>query len=787
LISNAQFQNLKHRLLEAEYPNLNNRQKQAVFQVNGPLLILAGAGSGKTTVLVNRIAHLLQFGNAYHESTMPPLDEADVAFLQSYEQSVEKDHARLVSLLKGPTVQPWNVLAITFTNKAANELKDRLAARLGEDGVNVSSGTFHSICVRILRREIAALGYTSSFTIYDTDDCVRVIKDCMGDLAVSDKMFPPKSVLGEISRQKDSMTDPEDSFSQAGDDFRLKTIANIYKLYQKRLKEANAVDFDDLILLTVRLFEQEPDVLLHYQRLYRYILVDEYQDTNQLQYRLVSLLSAGHQNLCVVGDDDQSIYKFRGATIENILSFEHQFQHATVIRLEQNYRSTQNILDTANAVIAHNRGRKGKTLWTDHGAGDKIVVYRARDDLDESMYVADQIAENIRAGKKASDHAILYRMNAQSNGMERALIKAGISYRIFGGTKFFDRKEIRDILAYFHVLTNPADSVRLKRIINEPKRGIGAATIKAVESISLQTGIPMFDILKHADHYEALAKKAKPLQAFVHMMEELSDLALSIPLDELLDEVMEQTGYRIALTAEGVEGRVRLENIEELKTNLNQFSEQNPEGSLSDFLEEIALFTDLDSLNSEEDKVTLMTIHSAKGLEFPIVFLVGMEEGIFPGNSSINGGESEIEEERRLAYVGITRAKEKLYITNAAQRMMFGNINRNLPSRFLKELPEETIERIDRTVTVTRQPVKSTIQPPTFRSRAPQVPNVGQQTAPPSSGMTFTVGERVSHKIFGEGTVLSQQPMGGDTLIEISFDRVGTKKIMANFAKLTKL
>ncbi len=787
MISNAQFQNLKHRLLEAEYPNLNNRQKQAVFQVNGPLLILAGAGSGKTTVLVNRIAHLLQFGNAYHEATMPPLDEADVAFLQSYEQSVEKDHARLVSLLKGPTVQPWNVLAITFTNKAANELKDRLAARLGEDGVNVSSGTFHSICVRILRREIAALGYTSSFTIYDTDDCVRVIKDCMGDLAVSDKMFPPKSVLGEISRQKDSMTDPEDSFSQAGDDFRLKTIANIYKLYQKRLKEANAVDFDDLILLTVRLFEQEPDVLLHYQRLYRYILVDEYQDTNQLQYRLVSLLSAGHQNLCVVGDDDQSIYKFRGATIENILSFEHQFQHATVIRLEQNYRSTQNILDTANAVIAHNRGRKGKTLWTDHGAGDKIVVYRARDDLDESMYVADQIAENIRAGKKASDHAILYRMNAQSNGMERALIKAGISYRIFGGTKFFDRKEIRDILAYFHVLTNPADSVRLKRIINEPKRGIGAATIKAVESISLQTGIPMFDILKHADHYEALAKKAKPLQAFVYMMEELSDLALSIPLDELLDEVMEQTGYRIALTAEGVEGRVRLENIEELKTNLNQFSEQNPEGSLSDFLEEIALFTDLDSLNSEEDKVTLMTIHSAKGLEFPIVFLVGMEEGIFPGNSSINGGESEIEEERRLAYVGITRAKEKLYITNAAQRMMFGNINRNLPSRFLKELPEETIERIDRTVTVTRQPVKSTIQPPTFRSRAPQVPNVGQQAAPPSSGMTFTVGERVSHKIFGEGTVLSQQPMGGDTLIEISFDRVGTKKIMANFAKLTKL
>lgn len=777
---------LKQQIMQQEYPRLNPMQQKAVFQVNGPLLILAGAGSGKTTVLVNRIGHLLEFGNAYQNDLIPgELSEKDAAFLRRYAEGEEaEERGYMVSLLRDRVPNPWNVLAITFTNKAANELKERLYARLGPIGHDVHSGTFHSICVRILRREISNLGYASSFTIYDTDDSVRVIKDCIADLGVSDKLFPPKAVLGEISRQKDAMCFPADTAAQCGDDFRLKTIANIYELYQKRLKAANAVDFDDIILLTVTLLSDYPDVLAFYQNRYRYILVDEYQDTNQLQYKLVSLLSAAHQNLCVVGDDDQSIYKFRGATIENILSFEQQFRNAVVIRLEQNYRSTQSILDAANEVIANNQGRKGKTLWTDNGEGELITVFRGRDDFEETTFITDAIAENMSKGLRASDHAILYRMNAQSNNIERGLIKSGIAYRIFGGTKFFDRKEIKDVLAYFHVIANPADSVRLKRIINEPKRGIGTSTIKAVEQIALQTGLPMFEIMKQADSYEAIAKKAKPLIAFTQMIDSLTDCSVQMAMDDLLDELMEQTGYRIALVAQGVEGRVRLENIEELKTNLVHFSEEHEDGTLSDFLEEIALFTDLDNLNTDDDKVTLMTIHSAKGLEFPVVFVIGMEEGIFPGFSALQNP-GEIEEERRLAYVGITRAKQKLYVTNAAQRMMYGNMQRNLPSRFVKELPERCIDLVDHTLIHTQTPQMPPTRAP--RVRQPELASVGLAHKQEATAITYAVGDRVSHKIFGAGTVLSLQPMGADTLVEISFDKVGTKKIMANFAKVTKL
>ncbi|MGI5960207.1 MAG: ATP-dependent helicase [Massiliimalia sp.] len=782
-----QFDQLKKQILEQEYPTLNPMQKKAVFQVNGPLLILAGAGSGKTTVLVNRIGHLLEFGNAYQEDTFSPMiGEEEIQFLTAYRDGDHSNRERMVDLLKAPTVNPWNVLAITFTNKAANELKERLVSRLGERGGEVRSGTFHSVCVRILRKEIGVLGYTSSFTIYDTDDSIRVLKDCLADLGVSDKMFPPKSCLGEISRRKDSMQSPEDLMVEGEGDFRLKTIANIYQLYQKRLKSANALDFDDIILLTVKLFTDYPDVLDHYQNLYRYILVDEYQDTNQLQYHLVSLLSRKYQNLCVVGDDDQSIYKFRGATIENILSFEHQFQNAVVIRLEQNYRSTQNILNAANQVIRNNQGRKGKNLWTDRGEGDKVQVFRARDDYEECNYITQVIADDVSQGKRLSDHAILYRMNAQSNQIEKSLIKAGISYKIVGGTKFFDRKEIKDVLAYFHVIDNPADMVRLKRIINEPKRGIGDSTVKAVEMISLQTGITMFEIMKTADSYAALSKKAKALKEFTEMIEQLRQMELEMELPDLLDELMEQTGYRIALTAQGVEGRVRLENIEELKTNLVKFKQENPDEGLSGFLEEVSLFTDLDTLNEDDDKVTLMTIHSAKGLEFPVVFLLGMEEGIFPSYNSIQSQE-EVEEERRLAYVGITRAKECLYLTSAAQRMMFGNTSRNLPSRFLKELPADAIETTDRTVTTFRaQPVgqKPAHTAKTYKS---EVPSVGTSKAAASAAIDYQVGSTVSHKIFGKGMVLSMTPMGNDTLVEVAFDKVGTKKIMANFAKLTKI
>ena len=781
-----EFLTLKRRILEQEYGNLNARQREAVFRVNGPLLILAGAGSGKTTVLVSRIGHLLEFGNAWFEEQAPEsLTREDLDFLRRYAQGEREDRERMVRLLASPSlVQPWNVLAITFTNKAANEMKERLISRLGERGADVRSGTFHSICVRILRREIAALGYTSSFTIYDTDDSVRVLKDCIADLGVSDKMFPPKSVLGEISRRKDAMQSPEEMIEEAGGDFRLKTIANLYAQYQRRLKGANAVDFDDIILLTVRLFEQDEDVLDHYRRLYRYILVDEYQDTNPLQYRLVSLLSAGHQNLCVVGDDDQSIYRFRGATIENILSFEHQFRNAVVIRLEQNYRSTQNILDAANQVIRNNQGRKGKNLWTENGQGEKVVLFRGRDDLEESRFITDVIQEDVQAGRRFSDHAILYRMNAQSNQIERSLINCGIDYRIVGGTRFFERKEIRDVLAYLRVIDNPADSVRLKRIINEPKRGIGNSTVQAVEGIALQTGLSMFEVMRHAEEYGVLAKKAKVLCGFVEMVEELAALSLAIPLDELLDELMEKTGYRIALTAQGVEGQVRLENIEELKTNLVRYEEENgEEGSLSGFLEEVALYTDLDSMNASDDKVTLMTIHSAKGLEFPIVFLIGMEDGIFPSYNSMQSQE-ELEEERRLAYVGITRAKERLYLTNAAQRMLFGNTSRNLPSRFLKELPEEVLDVRDNTQRSYRAPAMPARRP---AAPGPGVGLSGLSARRETVQVDFKPGDTVRHKVFGTGMVLSLTPMGNDTLIEVAFDKAGTKKIMANFAKLVKV
>lgn len=785
------FLSLKRQILEQEYQHLNKEQREAVFRVNGPLLILAGAGSGKTTVLVNRIGHLLEFGNTWLEDNIPAeLSEDDVDYLESYAQGNRENRERMVALLAARTVNPWNVLAITFTNKAANELKERLTARLGETGAEVRSGTFHSVCMRILRREIGALGYTSSFTIYDTDDSVRVIKDCMADLGVNEKMFPPKTILGEISRQKDSMISPEEFLSQSEADFRLKTIANICIQYQKRLKSANAVDFDDIILLTVRLFQDFPDVLEHYQNLFKYVLVDEYQDTNQLQYRLVSLLSLRHQNLCVVGDDDQSIYKFRGATIENILSFENQFQNAVVIRLEQNYRSTQNILDAANAVIQNNMGRKGKNLWTDNGEGDKILIYRGRDDFDESTYITGVIEDHVQDGKKFADHAILYRMNAQSANIERALIKSGIDYKIVGGTKFFERKEIKDVLAYFHVIDNSADTVRLKRIINEPKRGIGASTVGAVESIALQTGMSMYEVMRMSDQFGTLSKKAKSLRDFVDMIEELKALELEVPLDELLDEVMEKTGYRIALTAQGVEGRVRLENIEELKSNLNRYSQENPEdGSLSGFLEEVSLYTDLDSVNESDDKVILMTIHSAKGLEFPVVFLLGMEDGIFPSYNSIQS-QDELEEERRLAYVGITRAKEKLYVTHTGSRMMFGSVSRNLPSRFLKEFPEEVVEQKDNTIYSYANQNAAAAKENTVKPSFPAKPAVGLSGMRPKqekSAVDYAVGDSVRHKVFGSGMILSLTPMGNDTLIEVAFEKVGTKKIMANFAKLTKI
>lgn len=773
---------VKQRALTAQFSRMNEMQRKAVFKTQGPILILAGAGSGKTTVLINRIAFLLRFGNAFYEQAADYTQEDGALLLRAAEDSsvAWQEVSRAAHAVP---VNPWNVLAITFTNKAANELKERLSAMLDDDGARVNAGTFHYICLRILRREIDALGYRAGFTIYDTDDGIRVVKDCLVELNLSDKMFPPKTVLNQISRAKDSMLSPDAYLEQNESDFRLKVIGGIYALYQKKLKEANAVDFDDIICLTVRLFEQEPDILSHYQNLYRYIMVDEYQDTNHAQYRLVSLLSAKYHNLCVVGDDDQSIYRFRGATIENILSFEEEFEDAAVIRLEQNYRSTQNILDAANGLISYNNARKGKKLWTENGAGSKVLSYRALDEMGEAMFVVRQIEDSAARGQKFSDNAVLYRTNAQSNTIERQLVRAGIPYRIVGGTKFFDRKEIRDILAYFRVIDNPSDTVRLKRIINEPKRGIGDATVRLVEEIAAQQGIPMFDVMKHAQDYAALSKKNAVLLSFTEMIETLRQVSDTSALEILLDEVMRQTGYEEMLSAQGVEGRVRLENIAELKTNLIKYENDSEDGGLQGFLEEVSLFTDLDNLNDDEDSVILMTMHSAKGLEFKNVYVIGLEENLFPSYQSASS-DNEVEEERRLAYVALTRAKERLFLSCAAQRMLFGHTSRNQPSRFLREIPQELMEQKDDAASFA----------PNARPERPKhtyTPEIGRNvgTAAPTqkTGVTYGVGDLVSHKVFGRGRVVAMTPMGSDTLVEVRFDTKGTKKIMANFAKLVRI
>ena len=784
------FIRAKRKALETYFGNLNNMQREAVFTVNGPVLVLAGAGSGKTSVLVNRIANMVSFGNAYHDESCPAgISESDIEFLESYDGSRDEDTvSRLADIVSVGKVIPWNILAITFTNKAAGELKERLGAMLGSDADSICAATFHSACVRILRREIEHLeGYTSSFAIYDSDDSQRLLKSCYDPLDLSDKAFPPKTVLGMISSAKDKLIDPDRFEADAKGDYRKTGIAKLYKLYQKRLKEANALDFDDIIRLTVELFENNDDVLEHYRNRYKYIMVDEYQDTNQAQFRLVSLLSGKHRNLCVVGDDDQSIYKFRGATIENILSFEDQFENAAVIRLEQNYRSTQNILNAANSVISNNLSRKEKKLWTSAGDGDKIVVYKATDESAESAYVSSVILENIKNGMAYRDHAVLYRMNAQSNSLERAFTQSGIPYRVIGGLRFYDRKEIKDITAYLSVLNNNRDMLRFKRIINEPKRGIGDATIGLIEQIATDLNMSPIEVMQNSGSYPLLSKKAALLEKTANMLIDLSNLAESEPLDVLLDELLDKSGYANAMKALGDEGAGRLENISELKTTMLQYTEANgDEASLSGFLEEISLYTDIDRLDGNDDVVSMMTMHSAKGLEFPVVFIVGTEEGIFPGLRSMDSLE-DMEEERRLAYVAITRAKKKLYITRAKQRMLFGSTNRNLVSRFVKEIAAEYVEKIDGTIrnydetggTIMQSVPKYTLQGELAGRRV--------ERARKSVSADFTVGERVKHNVFGEGTVISVKKISNDAMLEVAFDSVGTKKLMANFAKIAKI
>lgn len=779
------FRDLKRSALQKYFNKMNSQQKKAVFTVNGPVLVLAGAGSGKTTVIVNRIANMINFGDAYHNETSKA-SEDEINFLSDYIDGKTDDIAKLKDIIAVSPVKPWNILAITFTNKAAGELRTRLSNILGEDDAReINAATFHSACVRILRREIDKLGYSNSFTIYDSDDSQRVIKSCLSDLNVSEQQFPPKAILSGISKAKDNMLFPEDIEASVGGDFRKSIISKVYTEYQKRLKNSNALDFDDIIMLTVQLFIDFPDVLEYYQNRYRYILVDEYQDTNHAQFKLVSLLASEHNNLCVVGDDDQSIYKFRGATIENILNFENQFENTVVIHLEQNYRSTQRILNTANSIIKNNQGRKPKTLWTDGELGDKTVVYKAQDEMDEAKFIAKTILDNVKHGGKFNDNVVLYRMNAQSNIIERAFVQSGIPYRVLGGLKFFDRKEIKDVLAYLAVINNNNDMLRLKRIINEPKRGLGESTLTMLEEITMDLNISPLEAMRNAADYPVLSKKASVLKSLAKMFDTLSDLSKTLPLDKLLDELLDKSGYREYLKSLGDDGINRLENINELKSTMISYANEAEEPSLSSFLEEISLYTDVDKLDEFVDAVYMMTIHSSKGLEFPNVFVVGMEEGIFPSSRTFES-EDEIEEERRLAYVAFTRAQKRLYLSNAAQRMLFGTTSRNFPSRFIKEIEPDLIEKIDNTVKATTGAIAvTTVSSIPLQKQIAKIKSNEPSKQPVE--IDFAEGDRVKHNIFGEGTVISVRKMANDAMLEVDFDKVGTKKLMANFAKINKI
>lgn len=827
----TQFLALRKKYIEAQFGKLNPVQRDAVFTTDGPLLILAGAGSGKTTVLVNRIANLIRFGSA-HSSTYAPQGAGpeQMEELECLLHSGGEPSEALRPFLREHTVRPYNVLAITFTNKAAGELKNRLSAMLGEAGQDVNASTFHSACVRILRREAGRLGYPQSFTIYDTDDQQRAMKEVYKSMNIDDKFLPLKSAIGAIGRLKDKMISPQDAMS-APADTRAGLVAKVYDAYQKRLLQAGAFDFDDLIYATVKLLRDFEDVREYYQNRFRYILVDEYQDTSVAQFQLVYLLGGEHRNVCVVGDDDQSIYRFRGATIENILNFEQHFPGAKVIRLEQNYRSTSNILNAANCVIKNNMGRKGKTLWTENGNGEKLMCYEADSEFDEAAHVAAVIGQNVKKGAKLRDHAILYRMNAQSGPIETYFARAGIPYKIVGGQRFYDRKEIKDMLAYMSIVANEQDDLRLRRIINEPARKIGATTVQNVADIAAGLGVSMLEVIEHAPDYPALARASAALGGFWRIYRRLKEAYDTMPLDVFVSEILEITGYRSMLEAEGEEGQTRMENIGQLVSSVKTYADQRgPEASLPGFLEEVALISDIDSYDEGADVVVLMTMHAAKGLEFNYVFIVGLEEGIFPSEMSRYSNE-DLEEERRLCYVGITRAKKELYLSCANSRMLFGQTKHNRPSRFLEEIDASLVEveqspaaaqtkamrqRYMQQQNAYLQPeygaasMRSTVQAgysaryggASHGSGASGASRPARQRASVGGGFStvqagsaasvprtegsgaYRPGDLVEHKVFGRGEVLKVTPVAGDTIVEIRFDTAGVKKTMANYAPL---
>lgn len=728
-------------------------QQQAVFCTEGPLLILAGAGSGKTTVLVNRIAYILQ----------------------------------------SELCKPWQILAITFTNKAAGELKERICNAVPEGGSDIWAATFHSTCARILRRYGDRIGFTSHFTVYGTDDQKKLVKDILKQLNYDEKMLPVKRVLNEISKAKDEMLTPQEMLKRAGYDNLKQSVAKVYEIYQSRLKTADAMDFDDMLCKTVELFQKCPDILEFYQNQFKYIMVDEYQDTNKVQYKFVSMLAAKYGNICVVGDDDQSIYKFRGATIENILSFENTFKGAKMIRLEQNYRSTQNILNAANGVISNNTMRKGKTLWTENAVGDKIEVHTSDSERDEAQFIAKTILDGVADGRKFSDFAILYRMNAQSNSIEQALSRSGIPHRVIGGRRFYDREEIRDMVAYLQVINNPHDDVRLGRIINVPKRGIGATTLEKASEIAAGLGESIYSVIKDADVYPQLSRAATKLKSFVALIDGLMEAEQSgdYSLAELYNLILEHTDYEKYLKTEKDNPDVRIENIEELSSNIIKFEEDYAEeASLSNFLEEISLQTDIDNYDAEADSSVMMTLHSAKGLEFPVVFIAGLEEGVFPSIATMMNPD-ELNEERRLAYVGITRAKEKLYITKAKSRMLMGHTSYNKVSRFVNEIPPELLNYTgEKRTFASTNGFSASSSHISIGAGSKFTPNKSFNTfTKPAvkSGTVYKKGDCVFHKVFGKGMIMKTEKMGNDTMLEVAFDKAGTKTLMANFSKMEKI
>ncbi len=784
----TRFLTARRALIAAQFSDLNDRQLEAALTTEGPLLLLAGAGSGKTTVLIRRIANLIRFGCASDSQEIPAyITEQNVLELEQALASGTMDDS-VAALCALRPAAPWSIIAITFTNKAANELKTRLANLLGNEALDIWAMTFHSACCRILRREISRLGYDSRFTIYDTADSERVMKDVMKDLSVDEKTLPAKTILNYISRAKDRMELPAEFAAEAksSGDYRMELMARCYDAYQTRLQEANALDFDDIILLTVRLLQDFDEVRDFYQRKFRYVLIDEYQDTNHLQYLLASLLAGGYENICVVGDDDQSIYRFRGATITNILSFENQFRGAKLIRLEQNYRSTQSILDAANAVIAHNRGRKGKKLWTKNETGEKIVVYNAMNESDEANFVAGRIF-SMQPKARFKDFCVLYRTNAQSNALEKAFKANAIPYRIIGGTRFFDRAEVKDMLAYLWVLSNRADDLRLRRIINNPPRGIGVKTLETATRLAEASGMPLYAVLSDPDSYPALEKAAGKLKTFVQLIEQCAARLNELALPEFYDELLAYTGYAAMLESkDDIDSRTRLENVRELRSSLVGYVQNHPDdASLEGFLEEIALYTDIEQYDPEADAVVMMTMHAAKGLEFPHVCIVGAEEGVFPSLRSAD--DQSMEEERRLCYVAMTRAKKTLAICHADQRMLYGHTTANRVSRFVEEIPEELI-----TGRTKKQPKPAasswggytpSSRPGWGQTRRPQS-SVYRPAVPTTEAavVDYRPGDMVEHKSFGRGMVLSSLKMGNDALLEIAFDEKGTRKLMARIA-----